>query len=487
MVNLITNNLDINTHELFELTRAFYPNLDVVIDSTTTKAEILILISFEDNKYDLSLLKDGQEVDLESIKVDSVNIFKDIKSTRKTALKKALFFLLKRDTSKDLPWGILTGIRPVKIVEDLFSKGINESSTLRVLMEEYLLSDEKAKLIIDVSKRQKMVIDKLKKNNYSLYVNIPFCPSKCVYCSFPTLTIKKYGNLMENYLKVLKKEILATKDIMKNWELSTIYIGGGTPTTLTIEQMEYLIILLKESFIGFREFTIEAGRPDTINEEYLKLFKKYNIDRISINPQTMNDKTLKTIGRQHNSKDILETYSVAKRIGIPVVNMDLIIGLPGEGIEELKYTLDLIKELDPENLTVHTLSIKKGSKFKEEKDNYNINDSIVIQKMINETVRFAKEMDLYPYYLYRQKQILGNFENVGYAKTNKLCLYNISIMEEKETIIALGMGGVSKFYNKELKTIERLSNFRNIEEYLNRVDELIQSKKENIYKIEKYW
>lgn len=483
MLNLCTKALDVNTHEIFELVRAFYPNNEILINSDFMKDRIDI--SYVDSSYIIELHRDSYLKDREVISIDAINIHRDSKATKKTALKKGLFFLLSRDVNYRLPWGILTGIRPVKIVEDLHLKGLTENNIKSILTKDYLISNEKADLMIKVSNRQRPILESLRKNSYSLYISIPFCPTRCIYCSFPTLTMNKYKNLMDDYLSKVKKEVLAITNMMKNWEINTVYIGGGTPTSISIEQMEELILLVKDNFKNIKEFTIEAGRPDTIDYDYLKLFKDYDIQRISINPQSMNDKTLKIIGRQHSSKDITHTYIMAKEIGIPIVNMDLILGLPDEGIHELRYTLDKIGELDPDNLTIHTLAIKKGSKFIQEKDNYSIRDSKELELMLEECSKFTKSMNLHPYYLYRQKQILGNFENVGYCKDDNPCLYNISIMEEKETIIAVGMGGVSKFYNRNLDKLTRLSNFRDIHEYLSRVDELILEKEKNIKSIEK--
>jgi len=222
---------------------------------------------------------------------------------------------------------------------------------------------------------------------------------------------------------------------------------------------------------------VEAGRPDTINFQMLKMLKDNNIDRISINPQTMNDRTLELIGRKHTSSDIIKVYHMAKNMDFPVINMDIIVGLPSEGVEEIKNTLKVIEQLDPENLTVHTLAVKRGSKFKDVMDQYQLGEQNIINEMINETKFYAKKMKLEPYYLYRQKQMLGNFENVGYAKKDKECLYNIKMMEEKETIIAAGMGAISKIYYPKEDRIERVPNVKSLVEYIDRVDEMIERKR----------
>jgi len=271
--------------------------------------------------------------------------------------------------------------------------------------------------------------------------------------------------------------------MMKDRKLDSVYIGGGTPTSIPIRELERIIQTVYQEFgEHIKEFTVEAGRPDTIDKEVLQMLKDNNINRISINPQTMNDKTLKIIGRNHSSQDIIKAYNMAKDIGIPTINMDLIIGLPGEGIEEIGHTLNLLGKLDPENLTVHTLAVKRGSKYSENIDKFDRKDIDIIQNMIDETKLFAEKMHLNPYYLYRQKHMLGNFENIGYAKEGYECIYNISMMEEKETIIGAGMGSSSKIYYMRENRIGRIPNFKDLKEYINRIDELLEKKKNCLYR-----
>lgn len=342
--------------------------------------------------------------------------------------------------------GSLTGIRPGKIVDELFEKDTNEENIFNILTKEYRLNKENAKLIIDISKRQKGYIYPIDKDKYSLYISIPFCPTRCIYCSFPSLPIKKFNAQVSDYINTLIYELHGIAKIMNGKKLNSVYIGGGTPTSISIIYLEKIIQTVYQEFRGnLKEFTVEAGRPDTINKDVLLMLKNNNINRISINPQTMNDKTLKIIGRNHTSDDIIKAYDMAKDVGIPIINMDLIIALPEEGLEEVKDTLNIFERLDPENLTVHTLAVKRGSNYRENIDQFDKKDIDTIHNMIDETKSFAREMNLNPYYLYRQKQILGNFENIGYVKEGTECIYNISIMEEKETIIAAGMGSVSKY------------------------------------------
>jgi oxygen-independent coproporphyrinogen-3 oxidase len=267
--------------------------------------------------------------------------------------------------------------------------------------------------------------------------------------------------------------------MMEGRRINTVYIGGGTPTAIPPMELERIIQSIYNEFgeKNIREITVEAGRPDTINKEYLEMLNKNNIGRISINPQTMNDSTLKLIGRHHNSSDIVKTFHLAKEIGFNVINMDLIIGLPGEGVKEIKQTLEKIQELNPENLTIHTLAVKRGSKFKDTMDKYSMQTQSTLSEMLDETMEVSNKMGLAPYYLYRQKQILGNFENIGYCKPGMDCIYNIAMMEEKETIMAAGVGSVSKIYFPEENRIERVPNFKDLKEYLERTDELIQNKR----------
>lgn len=425
---------------------------------------------------DNNLISQSKE-DIESIKIYRDSIEKDIR----IAIKKSLYNALEKITENETPWGVLTGIRPVKIVHELLNKGIEDEEIIRVLMDEYKLYKSKAKLILHIGKRQRAHIYPLNKDKFSLYISIPFCPTRCLYCSFPTLPLGRFESYIEEYVAKLIYEIKSIKKLTEGKEINTVYVGGGTPTAIPPKKLERIIQEVYNSFgqENIKEFTVEAGRPDTITEEYLKVLNKNNINRISINPQTMNNETLKLIGRQHSAEDIVKTYNLAKEIGFQVINMDLIVGLPNEGVREVQNTLEEIKKLDPENLTIHTLSVKRGSKFRNTLEEYDLESQDTIGNMLIETMKYSREMDLIPYYLYRQKQILGNFENIGYAKPNMECIYNIVIMEEKETIIGAGMGAVSKVFFPNENRIERIPNFRDIKEYINRIDEQIKNK-ENI-------
>ena len=415
------------------------------------------------------LLKESTE-EIDKIKVHRDSFEKDVR----VGIKKSLIDVL---GSKDnnIPWGILTGIRPVKIIHDLINKDISDEEIIKVMTKEYKLNMDKTKLILDVGKKQRKYLYPLDKDKFSLYISIPFCPTRCLYCSFPSLPINKYEDYVKEYVDKLIYEIHSIGALMKGKQINTIYIGGGTPTAIPLGQLERIIQSVYNTFgeENIKEFTVEAGRPDTITEEYLQMLNVNKIHRISINPQTMNNETLKLIGRQHTSEDIIKTYKMAKDIGFKSINMDLIIGLPGEGLQEIQNTLKQIKKLDPENLTVHTLSVKRGSKFKDTIDKYPLESSQILREMLEETRLFARNEGYEPYYLYRQKQTLGNLENIGYAKEEMECIYNISMMEEKETIIGVGMGSVSKIFLADKNKIKRFPNFKGLEDYMARIDELI--------------
>ena len=489
MIKVLLKNHEIK-NDIFELIRVFLPweEIEILENETDTFKDGIFIISslenFDGKLYSFTeVYRDDKLISRSEEDIESVNIYGDsIDKNVRIATKKSLYKALIKITDNEIPWGILTGIRPVKIVHELLSKGIEDEEIVRVLKEEYKLYDSKAKLILDIGKRQRVHIYPLNKDRFSLYISIPFCPTRCLYCSFPTLPLGRFQSYINEYVSKLIYEIRSIKDLMDGKEINTVYIGGGTPTAIPAREMEKIIQEIYNSFgeENIKEFTVEAGRPDTITEEYLKVLKSNKINRISINPQTMNNNTLKLIGRQHSAEDIIKTYNMAKEIDFPIINMDLIIGLPGEGVNDIQNTLREIRKLDPENLTVHTLSVKRGSKFRNTMEDYNLESQDTIGDMLNKTIEYSKDMGLIPYYLYRQKQILGNYENIGYAKPNMECIYNIAIMEEKETIIGAGMGAVSKVFFPDENRIERIPNFRDIIEYIERIDEQI-IKKRNIF------
>ncbi|MDF2653590.1 MAG: hemZ [Bacillota bacterium] len=405
----------------------------------------------------------------------------------KNQIKRFLFRELEKLTGSTPDWGILTGVRPVKLAGELLAReGILEK-VKEILRLDYFLTEEKIQLLIDIIDCQKKIIQVSPREAIGLYIGIPFCPTRCVYCSFPSNQGKP--EQIEAYLEALHQEINFTAENMKKkgWYPETIYIGGGTPTTLMPDQLDRLLNHVSEAFdlSKLREFTVEAGRPDTIPAEKLAVIQKHKIDRISINPQSMNESTLERIGRNHNPEDIKEAFRMARAAKIPQINTDLIAGLPDETEADFVNTLEQILDLSPENITIHTLALKRASKLKEIDSEFNYKQGKKVRAMLDQAKEMLDRSGYHPYYLYRQKQMTGNFENVGYAKGNTEGIYNIRIMEEAQTIIALGAGGISKSWYPEENRLERIPNVTNYEIYIERLDEMLQRKTDNLFEEEK--
>lgn len=398
-----------------------------------------------------------------------------IKKISKKVSKLSIFKLLKQFTKVDLPWGALTGIRPTKLVYD--NAHLGKEGIEALLAKTYNVHHDKISLLFDIVKAQEPFIGH-QEQDVDVYTGIPFCKTRCIYCSFATTDAIKGRKLIPGYLDCLYKEIEYTAKLIKEYNktLRCVYIGGGTPTALNNEDFAAFIDLCAACFGSAEEFTVEAGRPDTLNEYKLQKMKAVGVNRISINPQSMNESTLDAIGRSHTPGEIIDMVKLAKQYQFDVLNMDIIAGLPGEDIEMFKYTLDEVIKLDPENITIHTLSLKKGSVLANEPDKYNLQDATVVSQMVD-TARAALQAKGYePYYLYRQKYQTGNLENVGYAKAGTACIYNIDIMEETTDIIALGAGAISKrVYSKENR-IERFANSKGIMDYCSRIDEMLAKK-----------
>lgn len=475
-------------HDLFELIRAVLTETDIkFIDSDdvnkySNDGQCLLISKlsyYNEKEISAAILhKDGQIVQEYKEEISEIPIpLYSNKECEKLSIKKGVYNCLTEFFNKKLPWGILTGIRPVKIVHKLMDMDISHTEVLNILQNQYKFHSSKAELILEVASSQRKHIYPRQKNKFSLYINIPFCPSKCSYCSFPSFKIDKNKNMVEEYIDSLILELTSCKELFKDKELNTVYIGGGTPTSLETIQLQKILKKIKEFFPqDIKEFTVEAGRPDTIDREKLVMIRSYGVNRISINPQTFNLKTLKTIGRNHNIEDIKLSYNLAKSLDFDIINMDIILGLPGEEIMELKNTLKEIKSLGPDNLTVHTLSVKRGSNIYNQ-NSVDLDKQYNIEKMLEETINYSKQEGYFPYYMYRQKQILGNLENIGYARPNKECIYNISMMEEKETILGFGLGAVTKIYYQDQDKILRIPNFKSLQDYINRISEIIEDKK----------
>lgn len=395
---------------------------------------------------------------------------------RKRALKRAIGYVmlqvLQEATELEQPWGILTGVRPTKLMHNLLRKH-GQKESVRILREDYLVADAKARLLADIAERQLQVIPDLfgLDREVSIYLGIPFCPTKCAYCTFPAYDIRGQNGSVEAFLRGLHEEIRQTGEWLQRAGLgiTTVYWGGGTPTSIEAEQMDALFAALHEYFPAMdrvREWTVEAGRPDTITPEKINVLKKWNVDRISINPQSFTQATLDAIGRHHRVEEAVDKFKLSREMGMNNINMDLIIGLPNEGVEEFKKTLAGAEELLPESLTVHTLSFKRAAKMTQNRDRYEVAQREEIRRMMEMAVNWTARHGYKPYYLYRQKNILGNLENVGYALPGYDSLYNILMMEERQTIVGLGCGAVSKVLfpgepgdnGDEPQQIERFAN-----------------------------
>ncbi len=472
-------------YDIHTLLKAFYPNEPIKVAQFGDKEEISTQSDLTEEPLTIHIILDEDKILMKAFKlgeklaeVSSNKSLENIKDY-KNHLKRELYKLLNKLTNIELPWGILTGIRPTKLALDPLLQGEDITKIKSHLSNEYLCSDKKIDLSIEIAKRELELLQKIDyKNSYSIYIGIPFCPSTCLYCSFTSYSAEKFKDLIEVYLEALMKEISYAKTAFTGKKLSTIYIGGGTPTTLTAEQLDRLLTHVANCFDvkNLMEYTVEAGRPDSITLEKLEVLKRQGVSRISINPQTMMQKTLDVIGRKHTVQEIIDAYYMARKVGHDNINMDIIIGLPGETKEDVAYTLSEIGKLNPDSLTVHTLAIKRAARLNIEKENYKDMAAHDAKEMLELTTAYAKEYDYLPYYLYRQKNMADNLENTGYAHYGKECIYNILIMEEKQTILALGAGSVSKFVFHNENRIERVDNVKSLIDYINRIDEMIERK-----------
>lgn len=443
-----------NDYHYDELIRVFLPDNEFET----------ILIDIDDSKY---MVGDNSFI---------INLAGNL---ARDEIKKELYMLLHSITGKTLSWGTITGVRPLKIALDLYSKHGDINKVVEILKNLFLVSDNKIKLLRKIIDYQTKHISKPLSNKVSIYIGIPFCPSRCLYCSFESNVANQHQ--IDKYLKCLKKEIeyIGKLIIKNNIDIESVYIGGGTPTTLSANQIDILLKDIEENFsinLNNIEYTVEAGRPDTISREKLQTINEHGIRRISINPQSMKDETLNLIGRKHNSNDIVEAFQMAREVGFDAINADIIAGLPNEKLSDFKNTLEKIVELGAENITVHTLSIKRGSRLIEiDPDLYRKNIEEV-KDMLVFSQDYLDENGYFPYYIYKQKHQIGAFENVGYCKVNKHSLYNIRIMEEKQTIIGLGAGGIGKTYYPDEDRLERVPNVCNYEIYIERINEMLERK-----------
>ena len=469
-------------YDIHSLVKAFYPKQDV---SVTAEEKIYeepavweMQLSYLDNSIRIAWWENGEEAAHELPGREFGVDFSD-RAAVKNTLKQNLYEMLSGYTGESLPWGTLTGIRPTKIPVKLLEEGVDRDAIASYMKETYFASDEKIRLSIDIAERELKLLSKIDyENGYSLYIGIPFCPTTCLYCSFTSYPLSAWAKRVDDYLDALEHEIdyVAVKFAGKH--LNAVYIGGGTPTTFEPYQLDRLIRKIKCSFdlSDCLEFTVEAGRPDSITREKLLVLRRHGISRISINPQTMKDETLRLIGRRHTVEQTRESFLLARELGFDNINMDLILGLPGEDLTDVRRTMGQIRELKPDNLTVHSLALKRAARLNMFKEDYKDYRMVNTQEHMELVASYAKEMGLSPYYLYRQKSMAGNLENVGYAAHGKAGVYNILIMEEKQTIVACGAGSITKRVSSDGR-IERCENVKDVALYIERIDEMIDRKR----------
>lgn len=467
-------------NDIRALLMAFFPGQKITV--SREKTDIYMDICFKEqtpeNIYGRSVVCElGQDGSV-SRAGETKTVPGEMKATR-DQLKRLAYRLLCEATGTTLPWGTLTGIRPAKVATGCLEEGMSDADIRKYFKEAYKISDRKLDLCLQVAENEKAVLEQVDyQNTYSLYTGIPFCPTICAYCSFSSYPLNVWKNRVDDYLEALFKEIETMSRKFRRKKLLTFYMGGGTPTSLNASQMDRLLTKLEQCFhIDLAaEATIEAGRPDSFTPEKLKVIRAHGIERISINPQTMNQKTLDAIGRRHTVAQVLEAFDMASAIGFKNINMDLIAGLPGEHLEDFERTLEEIKKLSPESLTVHALAIKRAAALNTE-ETYAARIGVEeTNDMISAGFEAAVSMGMRPYYMYRQKNIAGNLENVGYARPGCEGLYNMLIMEEKQSILALGAGASTKMAVREENRIERIENVKSVKDYIERIDEMIGRK-----------
>lgn len=466
-------------YDVNSIVKAFFPEETVKVItpemSEVKKAELL-----GDVKIRVNLRERGAQVTINGCEFEWQYAGDTAEeASYKAGFKRFFYCVLREYTGKELPWGNLTGIRPTKLAYGMLEEGRTEEEILEFLREQYFVSGEKARLGVEIARRERQILEGIHyEGGYSLYIGIPFCPTTCLYCSFTSFPIGAYRKLVDQYLDCVIREMEFTAERYHDKILDSVYVGGGTPTTLEASQLDRLLGRLKElfDFSTVREFTVEAGRADSITVEKLEALRRHGVTRISINPQTMKQETLDIIGRRHTVEQVREAYRTAREQGFDNINMDIILGLPGETEADVRATVEEIVELAPDSLTVHSLAIKRASGLSRWIEEHGIS----ALRNTEETMRIAAEgaarLGMDPYYLYRQKNMSGNFENVGYAKPGKYGLYNILIMEEKQSIVALGAGSITKIVYPDGR-IERCENVKEVRLYVEKLEEMLERKR----------
>lgn len=469
-------NLYVKNHnfhfELENLTRLFFPNEKITVIRDFSEPQPPCIYTEVSDKITIS-------VNIGSFNKSETAVKKLTDDDNELVSAQLLYKLLCDFTGLTQPWGILTGVRPVKLLRRLAEES-NEEQTVKKFENDFFVSNEKIALSRETEHNERKILELSKPESFSLYVGIPFCPSRCSYCSFVMASIERAEKLIEPYTKLLCEEIKRTAEIANKLglRLETVYFGGGTPTTLSAEQLDTVLGTVNNSFdmSTCREFTVEAGRPDTIDIAKLFALKENKVDRISINPQTVNDEVLKTIGRKHTAQQFFDAFELARKCGFDNINTDLIAGLPTDTPESFKNSLDSIVRLNAECITVHTLCMKRASRLTTEGVTLDLQQARDAREMLAYTQNILGQNEYIPYYMYRQSRMVGNLENVGWSKKGFESLYNVYVMDETHTILACGSGGVTKLKRNNPDYLERIFNFKYPYEYIDRFDELIQRK-----------
>lgn len=469
-------NLYVKNHnfhfELENLTRLFFPNEKITVIRDFSEIQPPYIYTEVSDKITIS-------VNIGSFNKSETAVKKLTDDDNELVSAQLLYKLLCDFTGLTQPWGILTGVRPVKLLRRLAEES-NEEQAVKKFEKDFFVSNEKTALSRETEYNERKILELSKPESFSLYVGIPFCPSRCSYCSFVMASIERAEKLIEPYTKLLCEEIKQTAEIANKLglRLETVYFGGGTPTTLSAEQLDTVLRTVNKSFdmSTCREFTVEAGRPDTIDSAKLFALKENKVDRISINPQTTNDEVLKTIGRKHTAQQFFDAFELARKCGFDNINTDLIAGLPTDTPESFKNSLDSIVKLNAECITVHTLCMKRASRLTTEGVTLDLQQARDAREMLAYTQNILGQNEYIPYYMYRQSRMVGNLENVGWSKRGFESLYNVYVMDETHTILACGSGGVTKLKRNNPDYLERIFNFKYPYEYIDRFDELIQRK-----------
>lgn len=469
-------NLYVKNHnfhfELENLTRLFFPNEKITVIRDFSEPQPPYIYTEVSDKITIS-------VNIGSFNKSETAVKKLTDDDNELVSAQLLYKLLCDFTGLTQPWGILTGVRPVKLLRRLAEES-SEEQAVKKFEKDFFVSNEKIALSRETEHNERKILELSKPESFSLYVGIPFCPSRCSYCSFVMASIERAKKLIEPYTKLLCEEIKRTAEIANKLglRLETVYFGGGTPTTLSAEQLDTVLGTVNKSFdmSTCREFTVEAGRPDTIDIAKLLALKENKVDRISINPQTTNDEVLKTIGRKHTAQQFFDAFELARKCGFDNINTDLIAGLPTDTPESFKNSLDSIVRLNAECITVHTLCMKRASRLTTEGVTLDLQQARDAREMLAYTQNILGQNEYIPYYMYRQSRMVGNLENVGWSKKGFESLYNVYVMDETHTILACGSGGVTKLKRNNPDYLERIFNFKYPYEYIDRFDELIQRK-----------